>query len=310
MSESGNKSETKSAFAGFGLRPKQIVSMLLILFVLFGCTASQLTADRTPRRPLDHTSSGGSDAGRSDQPLLNDAPQGTPYKANHLIDSFYKTHNGNHQDSYRESYREGYRDGYRDSRQDSPAAGQYFDNRPISSNPIETRNAALHSISDTNNDHNFESIEQRRSPEARNFDDLSAPSSRERPMVSRKARSISPARNKENSEANRDDKKDNEPAKVFVQSTNQSSNQINHKSNETMPINNTTRPPTTALNQFFSLTNSSLLLTLNDSQTARSPSTLPLLSSPGNSSTESGGPDQFYKDLLTSTRFWVQRIGE
>lgn len=301
LSDSGNKSETKSALAG--LRPKQIVSMLLILFVLFGCTASQLTADRTPRRPLDHASSGPAGGSRLGTDLLNAAPSDTLYKANHLIDSFYNTHTGDH--GYRDSYhRDSYRDGYRDD----DNAGQYSDNRPISSNPIETRNAALHSASDTNNDHNFESIA--RSPEVRNFDDLSdlsAPSSRER-LVSRKARSIS--RNKETSEANRDDKKDNEPAKVFDQSTNQSSNQINHKSNETMPINKTTRPPQTALNQFFSSTNSSLLTPLNDSHTARSPSTLPLLSSPGNSSAESSGPDQFYKDLLTSTRFWVQRIGE
>ena len=74
-----------------------------------------------------------------------------------------------------------------------------------------------------------------------------------------------------------------------------------------MPINNATRPPMTALNQFFNLLNSST--PANGSQTARLPFTLPLLSAPANGSNEATGPDQIYKDILTSTRFWVQRIG-
>lgn len=153
---------------------------------------------------------------------------------------------------------------------------KYFIHYPISNS---IKNVPPQSLSILNDDHNFESKNQQSST-----NDLSVLLKQFNLIRKRKHRSISNS------------------SKVFNRSIN------HHQLNQTMPIN--ANHSNAALNQFsrsLNLLDSSLKNTTQFNMTF-SPSTLPFISS--DNVKTSSGPDQIYIDILSSTRFWVQRIGE
>ena len=154
-----------------------------------------------------------------------------------------------------------------------------------SGNTIVNLTNLPHSIS--NNDHNFESIDYKL------ITNLSVLSKRQ--LVRRDKRS----------------KSDKESINQVFSQLNASSNQIRNEANEIKLRNvNFTK---TAFNQSFNLLDLSLIVNRTNqfnNMTTLSPTTLPFISLVDNSTIiDTSNPDQIYIDVLTNTRFWVQRIG-